>query len=125
MKHLMKLSSWIMFVAPLAVVTAGFAQELKLEKTTFSPGELIKVSFTAPAAYPDNAWVGIVPSAVKHDVAALNDDNNMGFQYLKKQTSGVLVFTAPAKPGSYDFRLSDQDNHEKAKETASVTFTVK
>lgn len=125
MKHLMKLSFWIMFVGSLAVVTAGFAQELKLEKTMFSPGEQIKVSFTAPATYPPNAWVGIIPSAVKHGVAALNDDNQMGFQYLNKQTSGVLIFTAPSKPGAYDFRMSDQDNHQLAKETASISFTVK
>jgi hypothetical protein len=121
----MKMSSWMILAGSLAVATAGFGQELKLEKTTFGSGEQIKVSFTAPATYPANAWVGIIPSAVKHGVAALNDDNNMGFQYLNKKTSGVLVFVAPSKPGNYDFRMSDQDDHEKANETASASFTVK
>jgi len=106
-----------------AVAASSYAQELKLEKSVFSPGEQIKVSFTAPDSYPPDAWVGIVPSTVKHNDPILNDSNQIAFQHLDKKTSGVLVFTAPDKPGKYDFRMSDQDT-QQAHETASVTFTV-
>jgi predicted component of type VI protein secretion system len=111
-------------ICALCLASTGFAQTLSLEKKTFSTAEDIQVSFTAPTDFAPNAWVAVVPSEVKHGNTALNNEKNIGYQYLKGRASGVLVFKAPAKPGAYDFRLTSEDNNDRGKEVASVSFTV-
>jgi hypothetical protein len=96
---------------------------LKLDKTVFAPGDKIMVSFTAPATFKDNAWIGIIPSNVPHGSEAENDKHDLTYQYLKKKVAGTLTFKAPEKPGAYDFRMHDTDSD--GKEVASVSFTVK
>ena len=95
---------------------------LRLEKNTFAPGETIRVSFTASPDFAANAWVGIIPSAVPHGSEAVNDQNDLTYQYLNKRTAGELTFAAPIQPGSYDFRMNDRDDN--GKEVASVSFRV-
>jgi len=95
---------------------------LRLEKTLFKPREAVKVHFSAPSSYADNAWIGIVPSKIAHGSEAENDRHDLAYQYLKKRTGGTLTFRAPAQPGRYDFRMHDTDGN--GKEVASVTFTV-
>jgi hypothetical protein len=95
---------------------------LVTDKATYAPGEAISVTFTAPAGLPENAWVGIIPSAVPHGDEATNDNNDLTYQYLKGMTAGTLTFAAPMVAGSYDFRMHDTD--DGGKEIASVTFTV-
>jgi hypothetical protein len=102
--------------------TFAFSQSLSLEKLIFSPGEEISVSFNALASYADNAWVGIIPSSVAHGSEATNDQNDLTYQYLRKKTSGTLLFSAPKQNGSYDFRMNDNDAN--GKEVASISFTV-
>jgi hypothetical protein len=96
---------------------------LTLEKTEFAPGEAIPVSFTAPASYENNAWVGIIPSDVAHGDEEVNDQHDLAYQYLNKQTKGILNFIAPGQPGAYDLRMHDTDKN--GKEVASVSFQVK
>ena len=103
-------------------VGASSNASLTLERYEFRPGESIRVSFSAPSEYPDNAWVGIIPSNVEHGSEARNDQVDLTYQYLSKKTSGVLIFTAPTNLGKYDFRMNDNDNG--GKEVASVSFTV-
>lgn len=98
------------------------AQTLSLERTAFAPGEAITVVFSGAGDYPDNAWVGIVPSDVDHGREAVNDQYDIDYKYLRGQASGRLVFTAPAKPGRYDFRMHDTDN--SGREVAYVSFSV-
>jgi hypothetical protein len=98
------------------------AQYLNLDRSRFASGEKITVRFTASAGYADNAWVGIIPSSVAHGSEALNDRHDLTYQYLRKRTSGALVFTAPQKPGAYDLRMHDTDSN--GREVASVSFTV-
>lgn len=98
------------------------AVALKLEKAVFSPFEEIRVGFTAPGGLPGDAWVGIVPSRIEHGSEAVNDQNDLTYQYLKGRTGGVLVFTAPSAPGRYDFRMNDTDN--SGRELTSVSFRV-
>jgi len=95
---------------------------LRLDKTTFVPGEEILVYFTAPSWYPPQAWVGLIPSDVPHGDATVNDEYDIDYRYLEGQTSGVLTFTAPTEPGSYDLRMNDTD--QDGKEVASITFQV-
>ena len=105
------------------VVLIKEGAELKLEKSEFEPGEEIGVSFTAPGEWGSAAWVGIIPSNVPHGSEAKNDEHDIDYHYLDMRTSGVLIFTAPEEPGSYDFRMHDTDNN--GNEITSVTFTVK
>lgn len=95
---------------------------LVTDKNVYAPGETITVTFSAPAGLPTNAWVGIIPSNVPHGDEAQNDTYDLTYQYLNGMTSGMLVFSAPSVPGTYDFRMHDTDSN--GKEIASVTFTV-
>ncbi|MBK7805488.1 MAG: hypothetical protein IPJ51_04200 [Saprospiraceae bacterium] len=95
---------------------------LTLDKTQFTAGEKISVHFTAPLTYPENAWVGLLPANIQHGSEAVNDQNELAYQYLSKKTSGTLTFTAPEKEENYDFRMHDTDNN--GKEVASVAFSV-
>jgi hypothetical protein len=54
---------------------------------------------------PTNAWVGIIPSHVRHGGEAENDKYDLTYQYLKKRTSGILIFKAPARAGSDENRF--------------------
>jgi hypothetical protein len=100
----------------------GTKPSVKLDKTTFACGEEIAVTFTAPS-YPENAWVGIIPSDIPHGDETQNDEHDVAYVYLEKQTSGVLNFFAPGKPGTYDFRMHDTDDN--GKEVASISFEAK
>jgi len=106
----------------VALPASDIQPSLRLDKTTFAPGEEILVYFTAPSWYPLQAWVGLIPSAVPHGDEAVNDENDIDYRYLEGQTSGVLTFTAPMEPGSYDLRMNDTD--QDGKEVASITFEV-
>lgn len=111
------------FVAALLAGGQAAAQaKLELAKKEVAPGAKVQVTFSAPATFESNAWVGIIPSEVAHGKEAVNDQHDLAYQYLQKRTSGVLTFTAPAKPGSYDVRMHDTDNN--GAEVASATFTV-
>jgi len=95
---------------------------LWLDKTAFVPGEQMTVHFTAPASFEDNAWVGIFPADAPHGKEETNDQNKLIFQYLRKRTSGNLVFVGTTRPGSYDLRMNDNDTY--GTEVATVPFTV-
>lgn len=96
---------------------------LSLNKKEVSPGESIQVTFKVPDGLSTKAWIGIIPSNIPHGSEETNDQHDVAYQYLKGQSSGTLTFTAPAQPGSYDFRAHDTDNN--GSEIGSVTFIVK
>lgn len=107
----------------LSAATAFAADgTLRVNKMTFSPGEQISVSFTAPASYDAHAWVGIIPSDIPHGKEAVNDAHDITYQYLNKRSRGTLTFAAPGKPGNYDLRMNDTDSD--GREVTSVSFTV-
>ena len=85
-------------------------------------GEQFQFQFTAPASFPTTAWIGLIPSNVPHGNEAVNDENDVAYQYLEGRTSGLLTFEAPNAPGLYDLRMHDTDRD--GKEVASVTFVV-
>ncbi|MBN1991067.1 MAG: hypothetical protein JW953_00055 [Anaerolineae bacterium] len=92
---------------------------LRLNQTTFQPGEKIEVHFTAPASFLSTAWVGIVPSAM----SAHEYKYNFPHKPLNRMTAGVLIFTAPLTPGLYDVRMNDAGEHN-GRDVASITFKV-
>lgn len=96
--------------------------ELSLEKDTFSPGEVIKVKYIALPEYDESAWIGMIPSAIKHGSESLNDQHDITYKYLKKSTAGEMSFTAPVTPGFFDLRMNDTDKN--GVEVAFVTFKV-
>ncbi|MCI5144490.1 MAG: hypothetical protein D3923_02965 [Candidatus Electrothrix sp. AR3] len=98
------------------------AQSIELDKDHYSPGEILNVYFTSSDDFADNAWIGIIPSHVKHGSESLNDKHDLSYQYLKKRTSGTLTFKAPEQEDSYDLRMHDTDNN--GREVNSVSFTV-
>lgn len=95
----------------------------KLDKMEFKPGETIHVTFTAPEGLKENAWIGLIPSEVKHGSEAENDIYDVSYQYLYGKTTGMMMFTAPDKPGKWDFRLNSTD--ENGKELGFISFEVK
>lgn len=106
----------------LGLGALAYGQSLNLEKYNFQPNEEIKVKFKAGAGFDSSAWIGIIPSNVKHGSEAENDKHDLAYQYLKNRASGVLTFKAPAAPGLYDFRMNTSDS--SGKEVAHITFIV-
>jgi hypothetical protein len=100
----------------------GGIATLTLDKTTFKPGEEIRARFTAPGTFAQDAWVGLIPSGTPHGSVAVNDENDLSFQYLGGEISGTLTLAAPYEPGSYDLRMNDTTGD--GQEAASVTLTV-
>jgi len=115
---------YVVAIALTLIIAPGLslATKLTLERSTYHPGETIVVGFSTPGDLPDNAWIGLVPSDVPHGEEAVNDKHDLAYRYLRGKTSGSVEFTAPDKPGSYDFRLNDTDSN--GKELTHVTFTV-
>ena len=94
-----------------------------MNKTVYAPGEEIVITFTAPGHYPQNAWIGIIPSHINHGKESENDKHDVRYRYLKKKTSGVIKFKAPTKKGKWDVRMNDSDSN--GKEVVYVSFEVK
>jgi hypothetical protein len=105
------------------VFTVSIAKgTLTLDQTSFSPGDVVAVSFEVPEGLGSRAWAGLIPSSVEHGSAATNDRHDLQYHYLSGKSSGTLQFKAPDTPGSYDIRLHDGTG--KANEIASLTFMV-
>ena len=98
------------------------APTLKLDKESYLIGETIKVTFTAPADYPADAWVGLISSTVPHGEESVNDEYDIAYFFLDNKTEGEFEFETPKVLGSFDIRMNDSDNN--GKEVASVSFEV-
>ena len=108
-----------LIVVPV-VCLAGSAS-MHLDRSSVMPGQEFTVTFTAPDGLSEGAWIGLIPSLVPHGDEAVNDRNDVAYEYLGGKTSGSFRFKAPGRPGSYDLRMNDGSG----KEIASVTFAVK
>ncbi|MEO0706809.1 MAG: DUF2065 domain-containing protein [Cyanobacteria bacterium J06649_5] len=93
--------------------------QLTLEKATFAPGETIRVKFTAEEDYVSQAWIGLIPSGVRHGSETINDQHDKAYKYIQNRLSGTEEFKAPEEPGPYDFRM----NNEGA-EVSFISFEV-
>lgn len=98
--------------------------QMEIDKTVFRPGEeiTVRVSIKAEDKRDESAWVGIVPAVIPHGDEKVNDQYNLGYQYLGKYLLGTMRFTAPAVAGEYTFRLHDTDTD--GRELAFLPFQV-
>ncbi len=131
-RKLMKKTTYLLFVLSLILITSCSSTKnkyLTLDKTSYSPGELITVSFTADTSWDANAWVGIIPAKVKHGTEYENDKYDLVYAYIGKKPSGTFTFSAPLEPGKYDIRMNDTDfgteDGTVGKEVSSISFEVK
>lgn len=106
-------------------ITPVSGNQIRLNKSLFSPGETIQleVSIKPEDKWDESAWVGIVPWDVPHGSEAVNDANNLGYQYMGPYLAGKMRFPAPLQPGTYDMRLNSSD--EAGQELVFATFLVK
>ena len=112
-----------LMVLAFALTLSGFGQSLDMEPGGLvAPGSEIIVHFWTPQTYANDAWVGIIPSSVRHGSEAVNDQNDISYQYLSGRTEGIMTFRAPDQAGNYDFRMHNTDNN--GQEVASITFEV-
>ncbi|MFA6571050.1 MAG: hypothetical protein WCT77_07415 [Bacteroidota bacterium] len=121
--RLISLAISVLFIISSTTLVAKDNNSITIKKSVFKPGETIQVSFTTNPGLKANAWIGIIPSEVKHGKEEENDKYDIAYQYLSGKTKGKLKFKAPAKKGKYDLRMNDTD--DKGKEIFSVSFTVK
>jgi len=116
------MKNYILLIAVTILVTnLSVAQTVSLKKQYYAPGEIMIVKFTAPASYPESAWVGIVPSSIAHGEEELCDKHDLAFEHLKERTNGEINFITPSKTGTFDVRMFDKD---LGKEVASQSFTI-
>ena len=108
--------------ATFQVQAVDYKTSLKPNKTTFTPGEEITVTFTTALELPKTAWLGIIPSHVPHGKSDVNGQHDVAYQYVQGKKSDTLKFEAPDAAGSYDFRLHDADTG--GTEIGSATFEV-
>jgi hypothetical protein len=59
---------------------------------------------------------------VPHGSEDRNDQFDVAYKYIGDKSAGTFTFNAPSKPGNYDMRFNDTDDH--GTEIASVSFTV-
>ena len=97
--------------------------ELSLEKNTFAPSEVIRLTFKVSQKLDKRPWIGIIPSEIAHGDEAENDLHDIDYKYFENQENGTLEFTAPANVGKYDFRMHSTD--DTGVEITSISFEVK
>jgi hypothetical protein len=107
--------------ASFSVVMA--TAEMKLEKTEFLTGEMISGNFITSEGLNKKAWIGLVPAEIPHGSEDKNDAHDVAYIYLGGKSNGTFNFKGPVKPGKWDLRLHDTNNH--GNEIAHVTFNVK
>jgi len=95
---------------------------LRLDAPRYKRGVWMRVEFEAPAQWPADAWVGIIPADVPHGSEATNDAHDVDYRYLQGLTWGVVRMQVPAEPGKYEIRIHDTDN--SGKEWKAVPFVV-
>lgn len=107
-----------------AVIEEGASGNLYLSKSSCSPGEEVSIDYTIVGNFSSDGWVGIFTYDQKHGSEKENEKVQLSRKAIDGSGSGTLIFIAPDKPGSYDFRLhnTDWDGIEVA---TSAVLTVK
>ena len=97
-----------------------------LDKSSYLTGEKMQVTWVGSPLYYDDAWIGIIPADAPHTEPGADAVNlpEPYWQYIGRKTGGESSFTAPATPGSYEFRMFDGDGNSNSQEICSASFTV-
>ena len=98
------------------------AKLVRNQESELDPNSTFEVEFEAPLSFPENAWIGVVPSGTPHGEEQVGDSSNMGYEHLSGRSRGTVRLTAPDKPGEYDVRMYDSDNG--GQEVGSVPIVV-
>lgn len=97
---------------------------ISTDKAVYKAGETIVVTWTAPASYSGYAWIGVVPSGIKHGSENDNDSNDTDYFYMEGKASGQKTLKAPDAPGDYDVRMNSDEESAKGKEVNYASFKV-
>lgn len=103
---------------PKEVITALDGQ-MTPDKTTYVPGEEIRLTLVSNTPLDGGAWVGIVPSDTAQGLEEYGNAAYVGYVYVSDLQGDILVLYAPGEPGSYDLRL-----YNAGLELASVSISV-
>ena len=94
------------------------------DKSSYNVGEAIEVTLVLNTPLADDAWVGLVPSAIPHGLESDSDASDVYYDYVSSAVDGKLLLYAPNEAGSYDVRLLNTDHGANGVELASITITV-
>lgn len=86
-----------------------------------APEAQLEVPFEVPVDFPQDAWIGLLPSAVEHGSETVGDKNDKAYAYLEGAGRGIVKLKVPSEVGKYDLRLYDTNY---GKELDSVSFEV-
>jgi hypothetical protein len=89
------------------------------DKTTYAPGEEIRLTFVSNTALDGGAWVAIVPSNTPQGSEEYGNAAYLSYAYASDVSNDILILYAPEAAGSYDLRL-----YNAGLELASVSFSV-
>lgn len=89
------------------------------DKTTYAPGEEIRLTFVSNTPLDGGAWVGVVPSSTPQGLEEYGNAAYLGYAYTGDAQGDILILYAPGEPGSYDLRL-----YNAGLELASVSISV-
>lgn len=89
------------------------------DKTTYAPGEEIRLTFVSNTPLDGGAWVGVVPSDTPQGLEEYGNAAYLGYAYTGDAQDGILLLYAPGELGSYDLRL-----YNAGLELASVSISV-
>jgi outer membrane protein OmpA-like peptidoglycan-associated protein len=90
---------------------------LMYDRAVYKPASRIRVHLSLLERPTGKAWIGIFPKSAPHGII----DNYLDYKYIEYDKQQPYTFTAPERPGEYDFRIYDDDY---GNEIASVSFKV-
>jgi hypothetical protein len=93
------------------------AYTLSASPSTVRPGGTITVRWTAPAEHATNDWIGLF-------AAGSPNTSYLAYQWVASGTSGSVTFTAPATPGSYEFRYLPNNGYSSVDTSNPVQVTA-
>jgi hypothetical protein len=89
------------------------------DKTTYAPGEEVRLTFISNTPLDGGAWVAVVPSDTPQGLEEYGNAAYLGYAYTRDAQGDILTLYAPGEPGSYDLRL-----YNAGLELASVSISV-
>ena len=110
-------------IASVTFSISKASAEVWLDQKTFFPGAKIPVSFKAPGALGESAWIGLVPPDIAHGSSKENDRHDVNYAYVSGQAEGTVNITGPKKVGKWEARLHDSTASD-GNELAFASFEV-